>query len=86
MKSSETSSLKELFSTIELKPTVILMLSALLVTVHRYFGSIEFAPNLFPSISNFNAVLFMFTSGFILLGLLPVALISLFFQENLKNF
>lgn len=70
----------------ELKPTAILLLSAFLPTVHRYFGSIEFAVRSFSVLSASEAVLFMFTSAFFLLGLIPFFVVVRLFREPLKEY
>lgn len=70
----------------ELKPIAILFLSVLILAVHKCFGSIQYAYNTFPGISEYNAVIYMFISTFILLGLLPIILIRFVFNESLKDY
>ena len=70
----------------ELKPIAILFLSVLILAVHKSFGSIQFAYTNFPGITEFNAVIFMFISTFILLGFLPIILIRILFKESLKDY
>jgi uncharacterized protein len=70
----------------DLKPGMILLLSALILTIHRYFGSIEFAIETFTGISEYNAAIFMFLSAFILLGLIPFIIIKFIFRESLKEY
>jgi len=70
----------------QLKPTIILLLATILPTIHIYFGSIDFARKTFPSISGFGASNYMFISMFILMGLLPVAVLLFIFKEPLRNY
>lgn len=70
----------------EVKPTIILLLSALLLTVHRYFGSIEFFESNLALESGFPPVFFMFVSAFILLGCLPLIIIYAIFRESLNSY
>jgi membrane protease YdiL (CAAX protease family) len=70
----------------EEKPTVILMASALLLTVHRCFGSMDFAARYFPSASSFETAVFMFASAFVLLGVIPLAAIILIFRESPREY
>lgn len=68
------------------KPTIILLSSAVLVTIHCYFGSIGFAQSS-PAISGFiNPVTYMFLSAFILFGLIPVLTVKLVFRETLESY
>ncbi|MGD0498934.1 MAG: CPBP family intramembrane glutamic endopeptidase [Bryobacteraceae bacterium] len=69
----------------ELKPTVILILSALLVTVHSYFGSMKFALGARPAAGPLEAALYMFLTAFLLLGALP-ALVAAGFGERLTDY
>lgn len=69
----------------ELKPTIILILSALLVTVHSYFGSMKFALQVLPAAGPFEAALYMFLMAFLLFGALP-ALVIAGFGERLKDY
>jgi membrane protease YdiL (CAAX protease family) len=77
---------KGLYTQDQLKPTIILLLSAILPTVHVYFGSIDFAQKTFPSISGFGSSSYMLISMFILMGLLPVVVVLLIFKEPLKDY
>jgi membrane protease YdiL (CAAX protease family) len=70
----------------DVKPTIILIVSALLLTVDRYFGSIEFARRTFASVSSFDAALFMFASAFVLMILVPLAVVVFGFREPLKSY
>jgi membrane protease YdiL (CAAX protease family) len=66
----------------ELKPTVILMMSALMLTIHRYFGSMEFAISTAQTVTESQAAFFMFLSAFLLFGIVPLALVILVFRES----
>jgi len=70
----------------ELKPTLILLGAALLLTLHRYLGSIEFATRAFPSASRFEATAFMFAAAQLLMGLVPLAIIIFIFREPLQDY
>jgi len=70
----------------QLKPTLILLLSAILPTVHLYLGSIEFAQKTFPSFGEFETSTFMFFSMFFLMGIIPLLIIKLVFKEALKDY
>ncbi|UCE06488.1 MAG: CPBP family intramembrane metalloprotease [bacterium] len=70
----------------QIKPTLLLLLSAILPTIHIYFGSIDFARNTFPSISGFGASNYMFISMFVLMGLLPVAIVLFLFKDSLRDY
>jgi uncharacterized protein len=70
----------------DLKPGMILLLSALILTVHRYFGSFEFAQISFAGISDYSAAIFMFLSAFVLLGLIPFTIIKFIFRESLNEY
>jgi membrane protease YdiL (CAAX protease family) len=74
-----------LFRAEERKPTLILLMSATLLTLHRYFGSIEFAKRIFPATSDLAAALFMFASAFVLMGLIPLAMVFSF-RESPKSY
>jgi uncharacterized protein len=70
----------------ELKPGIIILVSTLILTFHRYFGSSEFARNVFPGISDYHASLFMFTAAFILLGIVPLLKVKFIFKESLAEY
>lgn len=76
----------QLYKSEQVKPTVILVLSALLLTVHRYFGSMEFIRRVSPSISEFGAAVYMFGALFILLGLVPLVIIRFFFKQPFREY
>jgi membrane protease YdiL (CAAX protease family) len=77
---------KTLYSQEQLKPTTILLLSALLPALHRYFGSMSFARLTFPFMSELEAATFMFTAAFVLMGLLPLAMVRFVFREPLRSY
>lgn len=75
-----------LFKDFKLKPTIILLSSALFITIHRYFGSIEFAESQ-SGISNIiDPVIFMFLTAFILFGLIPLLTVKFTFKETLESY
>lgn len=68
------------------QPTLILLLAAVLPTIHVYFGSMAFIQRTFPNIDSFGAALYMFISMFIWLGLLPLLIVHFVFNEPLTNY
>jgi membrane protease YdiL (CAAX protease family) len=74
------------FSREQTKPTIILLLAAILPTLHLYFGSILFASKSFPSISSFGASIYMFLAFFLLMGIIPLLIILFVFKEPLKDY
>lgn len=70
----------------QMKPTVVLLASVTIVALHRYFGRITFAPNIFPSISSRDAAWFECGSTFILMGLVPLAIVTLIFRESGRDY
>jgi len=81
-----TLGLRSLPDSLEMKPTVILLGSAILVAVHRYFGKVEFAKRVDSSISNVAAADYEIASAFVLLGLIPLLLVMLLFRESWKDY
>ena len=77
---------RNLWTSDQIKPTVILILSALLPVLHRYFGSMEFARRIFSPLNDFEASLFMFAAAFLLMGILPFLVIRFGFRESLKQY
>lgn len=77
---------KTLYSQEQLKPTTILLLAALLPALHRYFGSMTFARLTFPSMSELEAAIFMFVAAFVLMGILPFAIVRFIFREPLRSY
>jgi len=76
----------QLYDASQFKPTIILLLSALLPTIHIYFGSIRFATQQFASINSFYAATYMFLSMFILMGMIPFFIIRFVFNESLRDY
>lgn len=74
--------LELLLEEIRLEPTIILIISAVLVTVHRLFGSMEFAERIFLRSSELGSSLFMFGAAFLLLGVIPLATIIVVFRSH----
>lgn len=70
----------------EMKPGLILLASTLIITLHKYFGSVEFAIQSFPGITEFNAAVFMFITMFFILGIVPVLVIKLVFKGSLTKY
>lgn len=70
----------------QIKPTVILILAAILPTLHRYFGSMEFARRTLANISDFQASVYMFGAAFLLMGILPLVIVYFAFREPLKSY
>jgi membrane protease YdiL (CAAX protease family) len=75
-----------LFSKEQTKPTIILLLAAILPTLHLYFGSIAFANQAFPSFGSFGASIYMFLSFFLLMGIIPLLIILFVFKEPLRDY
>jgi membrane protease YdiL (CAAX protease family) len=88
----ETSfSLKGLFSGEHLKPTLILLLTPLLLTTLKYYGTKEFYLNHLQSfvvVANpeWSAALYVFFSTVVLLGILPMFIIKYVFHEPLSSY
>jgi len=72
------------FSREQTKPTIILLLAAILPTLHLYFGSIAFANKTFPGLGSFGASIYMFLAFFLLMGIIPLLIILFVFKEPLK--
>lgn len=70
----------------ELKPTVILLMAALVPVIHRYFGSVEFAVRWFAPVSESLPAIFMFATAFLLLGIVPFGVLVLGFREPLSEY
>jgi len=70
----------------EMKPSLILISSVILLAIHRNFGSMQFAQSAFAPASGLTAPLFMFATAFILLGILPLALIVFAFHEDPRKY
>jgi len=70
----------------DLKPTIIFLSSAILLTIHRYFGSMEFLESVYSSATGFEQSVFMFATAFLLMGLIPSILIIHVFREPFSDF
>lgn len=68
------------------KPTLILLLAAILPTIHIYFGSMDFARSTFLSIGSYGASVYMFLFMFVLMGLLPAGIVLFVFKESLRDY
>lgn len=77
---------RPLCSSEQVKPPVILFLAALVPTLHRYFGSIEFARHAFPLMGEFESCVYMFGAAFFLMGILPLVIVRFVFRESLKSY
>ena len=69
-----------------IKPATVIITSTLLVVLHRYFGSMDLATQLFESEKTFLPPSYMFASAFLLLGLIPILIIRIVFNERLKDY
>jgi membrane protease YdiL (CAAX protease family) len=65
-----------------LKPTIILISSSLLLSLHRVFGSIEFAESALGSPGGITASVYMFVSASILMGLIPLLIVLFAFRDR----
>jgi membrane protease YdiL (CAAX protease family) len=70
----------------EVKPAVVVLLPALLVTASRQFGSLELAAALFPGATRFAHVLYMFAWVFVLFGVIPACIARFFLHAPLREF
>ena len=70
----------------ELNATIILIGSAVLLTIHRYYGSTDFGLQAISSFSQSDGVLIMFISAFILMGLLPALILFYGFRHKLSDY
>ncbi len=70
----------------EVKATLLIILSPLLVTLHRYFGSMEVGRAWFGASSGLAPSAFMFISAFILFGIVPFVIITKVFHEHPRDF
>lgn len=82
--------MKEIFGALDIrtlikqgegKPTLILICASLLVALHRTFGSIDFARG-HLQFDELQAALFQFATAFVVLGLVPLAIIIFLFKEK----
>ncbi len=69
----------------EARTVSVLIACTILLTLHRTFGSIEFAGRAFPGMTDFDAALIMYGAAFLLLGVTP-ALWLIAARERLSAF
>lgn len=69
-----------------IKPATVIIASTILVVLHRQFGSMDLAKLLFESENTFLPPSYMFASAFLLLGLIPILVITFGFNERLKDY
>ena len=70
----------------DMKPTIIMLSSAVLLALHRSFGSPEFASRLFQHSGTFAPVLYMFVCAFALMGMIPLLLVTSLFHERVEEY
>lgn len=84
-------SLAGLFSGTNKKPTLILLLTPVLLVAFKYYGSKQFYLENLQEIlqtgnPDWSGTLYVFASSFILFGLVPAAIIRFVFHESLSDF
>ena len=70
----------------EIKPTIILLLAAILPAVQKYFGSIDFYLAKFPAGDSAQAFYYMFITTFGLLGIFPLLTVLFIFRNHLSDY
>jgi membrane protease YdiL (CAAX protease family) len=70
----------------QLKPTVIMLSATLLLAAHRHFGTTAFWDRHAPFADGISDPLFMFISAFVLLGLVPYAVVRWGFREKARDY
>jgi membrane protease YdiL (CAAX protease family) len=78
--------LKNLAGPGQLKPTVILISATVLLATHRHFGTPAFWDRHAPFTGGIADPLFMFLSAFLLLGLIPFAIVRWWFHEDVRDY
>lgn len=74
------------------KPTIVLLVATLASVTWKYYGSKAFylghlSTMIAPSVNDqFNAALFVFASAFVLLGVVPLLVVTLIFREPLSAY
>ena len=63
-----------------IKPATVIIASTILVVLLRQFGSMDLAKLLFESENTFLPPSYMFASAFLLLGLIPILIITFGFN------
>jgi membrane protease YdiL (CAAX protease family) len=84
-------SLAGLWSGANRKPTLILLLTPVLLTVFKYYGSKEFYLENIQNVlqagnADWAAALYAFASSFVLFGLVPLIIIRFVFHESLSEY
>ncbi|MDP2207494.1 MAG: CPBP family intramembrane metalloprotease [Bacteroidota bacterium] len=80
------------FQTDFIKPTIILLMAAIIPTLHSYIGSREFFVNAYSATITDNSILewysliYFFVAAFVLMGIIPGLIIKLLFKEKLTDF
>jgi membrane protease YdiL (CAAX protease family) len=82
----QTLDLRSLVGRDTARPTVILIASALMPALHRYFGSLEAARRFFPGCDGLTASFFMFSTAFVLFGVIPLLVVIRIFDEDPRDF
>lgn len=70
----------------DIKPAFILLGSAVILTLHRYAGSMEFAEKTFAGISSLYSSTYMFIGAFIMMGVIPMLIVKYVFKEPLSEY
>jgi len=70
----------------QVKPSVILLLAAFLPTVHKYFGSMEFARQYLRLPDSSCTSVYMFITAGILMGIFPALVIRYGFHESFSDY
>lgn len=74
------------------KPTIILILSALIITTWKYYGSQSFYLTelqdsfVLANDPGLTAEIFVFASAFLLMGIIPLAVIRFVFKESIRDY
>lgn len=75
-----------------IKPTIILLMAAIIPTLHTYVGSREFFVNAYnatitdESILQWYSVIYFFISAFVLMGIIPMLITKFILKENLSDY
>ncbi len=82
----ESLHLRDLAAPGQLKPTVILLSATILLAAHRHFGTPAFWDSHAPFPGGIEGPLVMFLSAFVLLGVIPLAIVLRGFHERLHDY
>ena len=85
-KLAENLHLRDLAGPGQLKPTVILLSATILLAAHRHFGTPTFWARNAPFSGSIEDPVVMFLSAFVLLGVIPLAMILWGFHEDLRDY